>query len=292
VTESRVVTFALNLSTRYALVVASALLGIVVLPFNLKYLGEANYGLLTLVASVTTYFSVLELGYGGAIVRYVAEFRARKDPQALNEVLSTMFYVFSVIGLFAYLLAAVIALLLPSIFNLTPEQIGPARIVLLIIGVQVTLYFVFAIFGGVINGFELYYINNIVGGAFNVATALVNVLVLWLGYGIIEMVASTTVMRVLPFFIYRRNAYQAFPGLEIRWAHFRWSRLRELTGFSAYLAVIDWSARLTYTTDFFILGMFLNTTVIRDTMRNLQPDDSHLGSCEVWLVARRLPNTE
>lgn len=258
----RVVRFALNLSTRYALIVASALLGIVVLPFNLKYLGEANYGLLTLVASVTTYFSVLELGYGGAIVRYVAEFRARKDPQALNEVLSTMFYVFSVIGVCVYLLTAVIALLLPSIFNLTPDQVDTGRIVLLIIGVQVSLYFVFAIFGGVINGFELYYINNIVGGVFNVAAALVNLLVLWLGYGIIEVVASTTLMRVIPFFIYRRNAHRAFPALEIRAAHFRWSRLRELTGFSAYLAVIDWSARLTYTTDFFILGMFLNTTVV------------------------------
>jgi len=29
---------------------------------------------------------------------------------------------------------------------------------------------------------------------------------------------------------------------------------------------------------------------IRDTMRKLQPDDPHLGACEVWLLARRLPN--
>jgi hypothetical protein len=31
---------------------------------------------------------------------------------------------------------------------------------------------------------------------------------------------------------------------------------------------------------------------IRDTMRHLQPDDPHLGACEVWLLARRLPNGE
>jgi hypothetical protein len=29
---------------------------------------------------------------------------------------------------------------------------------------------------------------------------------------------------------------------------------------------------------------------IRDSMRTLQPDDPHLGDCEVWLLARRLPN--
>lgn len=29
---------------------------------------------------------------------------------------------------------------------------------------------------------------------------------------------------------------------------------------------------------------------IRDTMRQLQPDDPHLGGCEVWLLARCLPD--
>ncbi len=28
---------------------------------------------------------------------------------------------------------------------------------------------------------------------------------------------------------------------------------------------------------------------IRDNMRKLKPDDAHLGNCEVWLVARKLP---
>ena len=30
-------------------------------------------------------------------------------------------------------------------------------------------------------------------------------------------------------------------------------------------------------------------TAIRDTMRKREPDDSHLGLCEVWLMARRIP---
>jgi O-antigen/teichoic acid export membrane protein len=260
--EPRVVTFAWNLTTRYALIVSAALLGIVVLPLNLRYLGEANYGLLTLVASITTYFSVLELGYGGGVVRYVAEYRARNDTRSMNEVLSTMFYVFSVIGVITYGLAIIAALLLPVIFNISPEQVHTGQIVLLIMAVHVAMHFAFSVYGGVVNGFERYYVNNIVGGVFNVATAIVNVLVLWMGFGLVELVAATTLMRLIPYFVYRRNAYKAFPELEIRRDYFRWDRLRELTGFSAYIAVIDWSARLTYTTDVFILGIFLNTTVV------------------------------
>ena len=31
---------------------------------------------------------------------------------------------------------------------------------------------------------------------------------------------------------------------------------------------------------------------IRDVMRTLQPDDAHLGDCEVWRLARYLPNAD
>jgi O-antigen/teichoic acid export membrane protein len=65
-----------------------------------------------------------------------------------------------------------------------------------------------------------------------------------------------------PYYLYRRNARRVFPALELRWRHVRWDRLREVTGFSAYLAVIKWSSRVNYAFDSFIIGIFLNTTAV------------------------------
>jgi O-antigen/teichoic acid export membrane protein len=260
--DSGLVTFTRNLGTRYALIIINALIGLVVLPYNVSHLGIAAYGLWMLTATITSYFTVLELGYGGAVVRFVAEFKARRDARALNEFLSTMFFVYCTMGIACYLLAIGGAVAMPYVFHLDPDQVHTGRVVLLIIAVQVAIYFPFSMYGGVINGFEQYYVNNVVATAFNVATAFVNVLVLWLGYGLVELVIATTFMRILPFWAYRRNAYKVFPELELKWALFRRSRLRAVTGFSAYLAVIDWSARLTYATDAFYLGVFLNTAAV------------------------------
>ena len=260
--DNRLLVLATNVASRYVVMLAVAVIGLVVLPINLQYLGRAEYGLWMLTASVVTYFSVLELGYGGAIVRYVAEFRARKDAAALNETLSTMFYVFSGIGVLVYLLAIGFSFLLPYIFNLDAAQARTGQIVFLIIAVNISLHFVFSIFGGVINGFERYYLNNIAGGVSTILAAVVNVAVLMLGYGLVELVAATTLVRIVPYWFYRYNAYKVFPELEISLKHFRRERLRDLTGFSIYLAVIDWSAKLSYTTDAFILGMFMNTTAV------------------------------
>jgi O-antigen/teichoic acid export membrane protein len=260
--DGTIATLARNVSSRYVLVVINMAIGLLVLPYNVRHLGSAAYGLWMLAASITTYFTVLDLGYGGAIIRFVAEFRAKRDARALNEVLSTMFYVFAGIGLVAYAGAVAIAIFLPHIFNLEPDQVRTGRIVFLVIALLIAAGFGFGIFGGVINGFEQYYLNNLVGIISNIAAAIANVVVLWLGYGLVELVVATTLCRLAPMWFYRRNAYKVFPELRISRAYFRRDRLRDLTGFSIYLAVVDWATRLTYTTDSFYLGVFMNTTAV------------------------------
>ena len=74
------------------------LIGLVMLPFNLTHLGTAEYGLWMLLGSITVHFSVLDLGYGGAIVKFVAQYRAHRDARALNEIASTLFFIFTGIG--------------------------------------------------------------------------------------------------------------------------------------------------------------------------------------------------
>jgi O-antigen/teichoic acid export membrane protein len=260
--EHAIVTLARNVTTRYVLVIVNVLIGLIMLRFNVQHLGKDTYGLWMLATSLTSYFTVLDFGYGSAVIRYVAEFKARRDVRSLNEVLSTMSYVFSAVGVGCYALAIAVAILLPWIFNLEPDQIRTGRLVILMTGLQVALFFPFSIYGGVINAFERFYVNNVVGLVFNVVTALVNVLVLTLGYGLVELVACTTVLRILPFWIYRWNAYQVFPALELRRQHVRLARLRELSGFSFSVAVVDWATRLTYATDAFFLGVLMNTAAV------------------------------
>ncbi len=87
-----------SVSTRYLAYLVDAVLGLVMLPFNLAHLGMAAYGLWMLTTSFTTYFAMLDLGYGGALVRFVAQYRARRDAGALNEVLSTLSVVYTSIS--------------------------------------------------------------------------------------------------------------------------------------------------------------------------------------------------
>ena len=97
--ERQLVTVARNVSTRYLAIIAETVIGLVMLPFNLRHLGAADYGLWVLLGSITVHFSVLDLGYAGALVKFMAQYRAHRNAQALNEIASTLFFVFAGVGL-------------------------------------------------------------------------------------------------------------------------------------------------------------------------------------------------
>jgi O-antigen/teichoic acid export membrane protein len=267
-------TVARNVSTRYVAILVEIVLGLVMLPFNLNHLGATEYGLWILIGSLTLHFSILDLGYGGALVKFIAQYRAHRDGRALNEIASTMFFVMAGFGLLAYALAATLAFNLGATFpRLGPEQVEMGKWLLLMIALYVAVSFPFGIFGGVTSGFQRYDANNFVAIATSVLVAVVNVGVLLSGYGLLTLVACTTLMRLAALFAYRRTAYRIYPELRIRPSLARRARLREITGFSIYAGVIDWANKLNYQIDELVVGAFLGSAAVA-----------------VWAVADRIIN--
>jgi O-antigen/teichoic acid export membrane protein len=251
-----------NVASRYAALLLDTAIGFVLLPFNLTHLGAAAYGVWMLAGSVTAHFSFLDLGFGSAFVRFVAQYRARRDARALNEVASTLFFVFAGVGCAAYAIAALVAFNLDSLFRITGAQAEIGKWILLVVGVQVACNFPFSVYGGVVNGFQRYDVNARVAIVSSVTIAVVNVAVLSAGFGLITLVSATTAARILFYFVYRLNAHQIYPALEIRPGLFRRGRLREVMGFSVYSFLLDTGHRLNYQLDQIVIGTFLGATPV------------------------------
>jgi O-antigen/teichoic acid export membrane protein len=251
-----------NVGTRYLSVAVEMLLGLITLPFNLYHLGPEAYGLWMLTAGVTIHFSILDLGYGGAMVKFIAQYRAHRDTEALNEIASTLFFLFAALGAVAYLVTIGLAFNLEHVFRITHAQAQVGKWILLIIGVNVALNFPFSVYGGVTSGFQRFDVNNMVAIVSNAAVAAVNVAIILMGFGLVPLVAGTTLVRVITYFVYRRNSFLVFPALRIRPALFRRGRLREVTGFSVYASIIDWANKLNYELDEVVIGVFLGAAPV------------------------------
>jgi len=60
----------------YVIIGLNTLVGLLYTPYMLRMLGQNDYGLYSLVASVIAYLTILDFGFGNAIIRYTAKFRA------------------------------------------------------------------------------------------------------------------------------------------------------------------------------------------------------------------------
>ena len=57
----------------YVNMIVSLLVSFLYTPILLKHLGQSEYGLYALVASIIGYLSVLDMGFGNAMIRFVSK---------------------------------------------------------------------------------------------------------------------------------------------------------------------------------------------------------------------------
>ena len=160
--------------TKYVLLAVNIVVGVFLMPFTIRHLGTSEYGLWMLVASMTYYFQLLDLGYGNGLVRQISDADARGDVAEVNRVLSTFAVVYAGIGAAAAAGAlAIIVFVIPRFPNLTPDQIWRAQIVLAIIGVRIAVGFPMTVFGAATTARQRFALNNSVAILFSLLNAAV-----------------------------------------------------------------------------------------------------------------------
>lgn len=133
---------------------------------------------------------------------------------------------------------------------------------LLILGAYVAGTFAFRPFGTIPAGFQRTHWSSFVSVGTSIAVALVNVFVLATGHGLVPLVASITLVRAAGLFAYRAVAYHTFPALQVRLAHVRLDRLKELTGFSVYMLLLDVGWKVSFSSPPVIIGAILGSAAV------------------------------
>lgn len=249
--------------TRYILLGVNIALGIFLMPFTMHHLGQANYGLWMLVASMTAWFQLLDLGYGNGLVRQITQADARGRDEEVNEVLSTFLVVYGALGAVALgATALVAAAVLPRFPNLDPDQVTTAQWILLILGTRVAIGFPMGIFGAVTTARQRFAVTGIIAIVVALLQGAATYLILSAGYGLVPLVAVTTSLNLLSYVAYAAVARQTFPGMRLSPSRFSRHQVREVTTFSLYLFLISIALHVGAGVDNLIIGAAVGTSAI------------------------------
>ena len=131
----------------YINMAASILVSFVYTPILLRYLGQSEHGLYALAVSIIGYLSVLDMGFGNAMVRYVSKSKANPGKLDEKEINGMFLLLYVVIGIVSLIIGFILVANVNSIFKaLTPDELSKARTIMIILVCTVSLSFPLSIF--------------------------------------------------------------------------------------------------------------------------------------------------
>lgn len=236
-----------------------ALVMLATVPLVVKGLGDASYGVYSLVTAIVGYFAVIDINVTAGSVKYIAEHNAREDREGIFETLSfglASYAIIGALGAFGLLLGA--GWFVTSVFSvpeaLVPEAIATLRLAAagFLLG-QIQSYL-----NSVPQSLMRYDISARVEMVFGTLVPLATVGVLLLGYGLFEVVLLRVAASAIHCAILWRAVRRLLPGVRWRWPS--QGARNALLSFSAY-SFLSRFATLSYAhADKLIIGALVGVT--------------------------------
>lgn len=254
--------FLRNLGVSWLTHGASLAIGFFLMPYVLHTLGDGSYGTWVFICSITSYATLLYLGFGETLGRYVAQFQARKEWDRLNDIVSLIVSIYVGMGMVAVTIAATLAAVAPYVFDWPMEQIQEIRTVMLLLGMNVAVGLCGSAFGGVLIGLRRFDIERGLACGADLLRLVLLLMFLQREQGLVIIAAVFLTVTLLENLGHVYYAFKLVPDLSIRWKHVKGSVLRDCLQFSGFgfLNAVAW--QLTYATDTIVIGCYFGAKAI------------------------------
>lgn len=212
---------------------------LVVPPFLVHHMQQAEYSAWVLILQISAYVSYLEFGIQTALGKFIAEYHAVGDSAASGRVAGTAFTILSILGAFGIVVLGFIAAEIPFLFRQVPPGIvGPMRIGILAIGCSTALMLPFTVMQGVFVGLQRYSILATLNSVGRIVPSLAIILLLLLHGTLVQMallIAAFNLLNILA----QWYCWQRFAGADVPLRPFTLDRptARRLLAYCSVLAI-------------------------------------------------------
>ena len=247
----------------YIIIGLNTIVGLVYTPYMLRCLGQNEYGLYSLVSSVIAYLTILDFGFGNAIIRYTSKFRSEGKTKEQWEMFGLFLIIYSIIGIISFIGGIELYLNLEKLFNhsMTPEEIGQAGTMMLLLSFNLAITFPLSIFGAVIAAYENFIFQRLISICRIILCTGVMIGLLAIGYKAIALVIANTFFNILTLLI---NVFYCLHRLKIKicFTSFNWVILKEISIYSFWIFLNSIMDKIYWGTGQFVLGAVSGTIAV------------------------------
>lgn len=247
----------------YVSIILNNIIGLTYTPFMLHMMGQAEYGLYSLAASVVAYLTVLDLGFANAIVRYTAKYRAEGKVREQYEMFGMFFILYLGISVLTLVLGGCFLYNIDGLFDKTMNgmELYKIRVMMLLMIFNLAFTFPMSIWGAIITAYERFVFTKTLNIIRSVLNPVVMVVMLYMGYRAIGMVVVTTLFNVATLLInwwYCKNRLR----IKVLFGRFEWGFFKEVSLYSFWIFLNAIMDRIYWSTGQFVLGMFRGAVAV------------------------------
>ena len=245
----------------YVLMIFEVLSTLLLTPFIIRTLGQAEYGVYKLSAAITAYLLLLDLGVGNAIIRYIAKYRFDNNKLQAKKFLGVATIYYMAIAVIAIAAGGVLVAVFPNAFSkgLSAEEIKLGQKLLIITMINAAVTLGTAAYNNVIIAYEKYTISKGASIIQIILRMLLTYIALKMNMGSIGIVAVNLAMTVLcrlyfvVYVVFKIKLAPMFSGISVPF-------VKEIVVYSSWILLQMIATQLNSSVDQILIG-----SIVRDS---------------------------
>lgn len=247
----------------YVTIIVNTLITLLYIPFMTSKLGQSEYGLYSMVSSIIGYLTMLDLGFGNALIVYTAKYRKQQKYDEERKLHGMFNIIFFIIGLIAGVLGLVLYFNVDNLFSatLTSVELEKMKVMMIILTFNLSVTFFFSIYSSIVSAYEKFIFQKVLALLNTVLKHVIMIPFLFLGYKSICMTVIVTVINVtvlLCNYLYCRNKL----NIRIKYNGFDKKLFKQIMGYSFFIFLGIIVDKINWSLDSFILGAVSGTIAV------------------------------
>lgn len=234
----------------------------ILLPLMVHYLGVVGFGIWAITNVIVGYFGILDLGIAPSVVKYVAEYRALEEKEKLNANINSTFFIYLGIGIAVFLILMLLGDPILSLFRIEQTYESQARAVIYLLATSVLFGFSFRIFSAILGGIQRYDLSSTLTIVSTGVNAIVTVIVLLLGMGLVELVFFTVIFSLVRPLLGSYFVQRCVPYIDLGISKATRTQTRSIMAFVGMMFPIQILASLVLQVDQLVVGAFLSVELL------------------------------
>lgn len=245
----------------YISVMINIIAGLMYTPWMVRQIGNNNYGIYNLAVSFIGYF-MIDFGLGGAIAKYIAQYRAKNDKESINNLIGLIAKLyFCMSGIVGIVLFIILCFINQIFVSLSIDELNTFRNVFICLG----LYSIIAVpmmpLNGIISAYEYFWQLKTFDIANRLLTITLVVIALIGNMGIYALVMANIGVGLL-IGISKLIFINRHCDTHIRWKYFDKKITKDIFTFSIWMTIGMTAYQLVIGLDSTILGIRSGTIEI------------------------------